>query len=36
MELGCDDPEMIDNDDSDPKVCGQVLQQPNIGIESTG
>ena len=36
MELGGDDPEVIDDDDSDTKVGGQMLQQPHIGIEAAG
>ena len=34
MELRSDDPEMIDDHDSDTKVGGQMLQQPHISIEA--
>lgn len=36
MELGCDDPQMIDDDDSYTKVARQMSQQPDISIEATG
>ncbi len=36
MELGFDDPEMIDDDESDTKICGEVLQQPYVSVEAAG
>jgi len=36
MELGCHDPQMVDDDDSDTKVGGQMSQQPQVGVEASG
>ena len=36
MELGGDDPEVINDDHSNTKIDGQMSQQPNVGIEAAG
>jgi len=36
VELGCDDPEMIDDDDGDTKVGGEMPQQSGISIKAAG
>ncbi len=36
MELRGDDPQMIDDNDSDPKVGRQMSQEPDVRIKATG
>jgi len=36
MKPGRNNPQMIDDDDSDAKIGGQMPQQPHIGVEAAG